>query len=158
MVQPGVTLMTIVGQAQPVITANFKETQIGRMHEGQAAQVKIDALPGVIFTGHVESLAPGSGAQFALIPFEPGSGNFTKIVQRVPVRIALRSEPGLDRLRRIVAEVRGEVELTRETAMAGASQPGRLGRQAQRHGAITPARLRWLACCSFAPFRRSGSH
>jgi membrane fusion protein (multidrug efflux system) len=100
MVQPGVTLMTIVGQAQPVITANFKETQIGRMHAGQAARVKIDALPGLVFTGHVDSLAPGSGSQFALIPFEPGSGNFTKIVQRVPVRIALDpGQRGLDRLR-----------------------------------------------------------
>jgi membrane fusion protein (multidrug efflux system) len=100
MVQPGVILMTIVGQAQPVITANFKETQIGRMHEGQAAKVKIDALPGLIFTGHVDSIAPGSGSQFALIPFEPGSGNFTKIVQRIPVRIALDpGQPGLDRLR-----------------------------------------------------------
>src|SRR6202789_3661828 len=57
MVQPGVTLMTIVGQAQPVITANFQETQIGRMHQGQAAQVKIDALPGLTFAGHVDSLA-----------------------------------------------------------------------------------------------------
>src|SRR5579862_2588315 len=100
MVQPGVTLMTIVGKAQPVITANFKETQIGRMRPGQAAKVKIDALPGRTFTGHVDSLAPGSGSQFALIPFEPGSGNFTKIVQRVPVRIALDpGQPGLDRLR-----------------------------------------------------------
>jgi membrane fusion protein (multidrug efflux system) len=100
MVQPGVTLMTIVGQAQPVITANFKETQIGRMHPGQPATVKIDALPGLTFTGHVDSLAPGSGSQFALIPFEPGSGNFTKIVQRVPVRIALDpGQPGLNRLR-----------------------------------------------------------
>jgi len=100
MVQPGVTLMTIVGQAQPVITANFKETQIGRMHPGQPATVKIDALPGLTFTGHVDSLAPGSGSEFALIPFEPGSGNFTKIVQRVPVRIALDpGQPGLNRLR-----------------------------------------------------------
>src|SRR5580698_6975659 len=100
MVQPGVTLMTIVGQAQPVITANFKETQIGRMHEGQIAHVKIDALPGATFTGKVESISPGSGSEFALIPFEPGSGNFTKIVQRVPVRIALDpGQPGLDRLR-----------------------------------------------------------
>jgi membrane fusion protein, multidrug efflux system len=100
MVQPGVTLMTIVGQAQPVITANFKETQIGRMRPGQSATVKIDALSGVTFTGHLDSLAPGSGSQFALIPFEPGSGNFTKIVQRVPVRIALDpGQPGLDRLR-----------------------------------------------------------
>jgi membrane fusion protein (multidrug efflux system) len=100
MVQPGVTLMTIVGQAQPVIVANFKETQIGRMHPGQTARVKIDALPGRAFTGHVDSIAPGSGSQFALIPFEPGSGNFTKIVQRVPVRIALDpGQPGLERLR-----------------------------------------------------------
>jgi membrane fusion protein (multidrug efflux system) len=100
MVQPGVTLMTIVGQAQPVITANFKETQIGRMHPGLPAQVKVDALPGLTFTGHIDSLAPGSGSQFALIPFEPGSGNFTKIVQRVPVRIDLDpGQPGLDRLR-----------------------------------------------------------
>jgi len=100
MVQPGVTLMTIVGLAQPVITANFKETQIGRMGPGQPAQVKVDALRGVTFTGHVDSLSPGSGSQFALIPFEPGSGNFTKIVQRVPVRIVLDpGQPGLDRLR-----------------------------------------------------------
>ena len=62
--------------------------------------MKIDALPGLTFAGHVDSLAPGSGSQFALIPFEPGSGNFTKIVQRVPVRIALDpGQPGLNRLR-----------------------------------------------------------
>ena len=100
MVQPGVTLMTIVGEAQPTVTANFKETQIGRMRPGQPASVKIDALPGRTFTGHVDSLAPGSGSQFALLPFEPGAGNFTKIVQRVPVRIALDpGQPGLERLR-----------------------------------------------------------
>jgi membrane fusion protein (multidrug efflux system) len=100
LVQPGVTLMTIVGEAQPTITANFKETQIGRMRAGQPATVRIDALPGHSFTGHVDSLAPGSGSQFALLPFEPGAGNFTKIVQRVPVRIALDpGQPGLDRLR-----------------------------------------------------------
>jgi len=107
MVQPGVTLMTIVGQAQPVITANFKETQIGRMHEGQAAQVKIDALPGIAFTGHVESVAPGSGSEFALIPFEPGSGNFTKIVQRVAVRIVL--DPGQKGIERLRAGLSAEV-------------------------------------------------
>jgi membrane fusion protein (multidrug efflux system) len=100
MVQPGVTLMTLVGEAKPVVTANFKETQIGRMRAGQSASVRIDALPGHTFTGHVDSIAPGSGSQFALLPFEPGSGNFTKIVQRVPVRIALDpGQPGLNRLR-----------------------------------------------------------
>jgi len=100
MVQPGVTLMTIVDASQPTITANFKETQVGRMRPGAAAVVKIDALPGLTFTGRVDSLAPGSGAQFALLPFEPGSGNFTKIVQRVAARIVLDpGQTGLDRLR-----------------------------------------------------------
>jgi membrane fusion protein (multidrug efflux system) len=100
MVQPGVTLMTIIGGAQPVVVANFKETQIGRMRPGQAATVHVDALPGRTFTGRVESISPGSGSQFALLPFEPGAGNFTKIVQRVPVRIALDpGQSGLDRLR-----------------------------------------------------------
>jgi len=92
MVQPGVNLMTI--------TANFKETEIGRMHPDEPARIKVDAVPGVTFTGRVESLAPGSASQFSLLPFEPGSGNFTKIVQRVPVRIVLDpGQPGLDRLR-----------------------------------------------------------
>ena len=100
MVQPGVTLMTIIGEAQPVVTANFKETQIGRMRAGQSASVRFDAMPGRNFTGHVDSIAPGSGSQFALLPFEPGSGNFTKIVQRVPVRIVLDpGQAGLERLR-----------------------------------------------------------
>jgi membrane fusion protein (multidrug efflux system) len=107
MVQPGVTLMTIIGKAQPVIIANFKETQIGRMRQDQTVQVKIDALPGVTFTGHVDSVAPGSGSEFALIPFEPGSGNFTKIVQRVPVRIAL--DPGQPDLGRLRAGLSAEV-------------------------------------------------
>ena len=91
-VQPGVRLMTIVNAAAPYLTANFKETQVGRMRPGAAARVKVDALPGRVFTGHVDSLAPGSGSEFALLPFQPGTGNFTKIVQRVPVRITL--DPG----------------------------------------------------------------
>ncbi len=99
-VQPGVTLMTVVSRAQPTITANFKETEIGRMRPGEPATVKVDALPGVTFAGRVQSLAPGSASQFSLLPFEPGSGNFTKIVQRVPVRIALDpGQPDLDGLR-----------------------------------------------------------
>jgi len=99
-VQPGVRLMTIVSQAAPYLTANFKETQVGRMRPGEAASVKVDALPGRVFTGRVDSLSPGSGSEFAQLPFQPGTGNFTKIVQRVPVRIALDpGQPGLDQLR-----------------------------------------------------------
>jgi membrane fusion protein (multidrug efflux system) len=86
-VQPGSRLLTLVPLNALYVTANFKETQTGRMHPGQHATVRVDAISSKALTGVVESLAPGSGSQFALLPFEPGTGNFTKIVQRVPVRI-----------------------------------------------------------------------
>jgi len=99
-VQPGVRLMTIVSAGAPYVIANFKETQTGRLRPGLAAEVRIDALAGRVFHGTVESLAPGAASQFALVPFEPGAGNFTKIVQRVPVRIALDpDQAGLQSLR-----------------------------------------------------------
>ena len=91
-VQPGSRLLTIVPMDRLYVTANFKETQTARMLQGQAAKVQVDALPGVTLKAHVESFAPGSGSEFALLPFEPGVGNFTKIVQRIPVR--LRFDPG----------------------------------------------------------------
>jgi membrane fusion protein (multidrug efflux system) len=99
-VQPGARLMTLVPMRALYVVANFKETQVARMAVGQAATVSVDALPGSALKGEVESLAPGSGSQFSLLPFEPGTGNFTKIVQRVPVRIRLNAgQRGLDRLR-----------------------------------------------------------
>jgi membrane fusion protein, multidrug efflux system len=91
-VQPGSRLLVVSPLDRLYVTANFKETQTARMLDGQAAKVKVDALPGVTLKAHVESFAPGTGSQFALLPFEPGVGNFTKIVQRVPVR--LRFDPG----------------------------------------------------------------
>jgi membrane fusion protein (multidrug efflux system) len=91
-VAPGTRLMTIVPIDALYVVANFKETQTGRMTAGQSASIEVDALPGVSLRGEVDSFAPGSGSQFSLLPFEPGTGNFTKIVQRVPVRI--RFEPG----------------------------------------------------------------
>ena len=91
-VQPGSRLLVVNPLDRLYVTANFKETQTARMLGGQAAKVKVDALPGVTLKAHVESFAPGTGSQFALLPFEPGVGNFTKIVQRVPVR--LRFDPG----------------------------------------------------------------
>lgn len=90
-VQPGSRLLTVVPVRSIYVTANFKETQTREMRPGQKADVYIDAL-GQTLTGTVESLAPGSGSEFTLLPFEPGSGNFTKIVQRVGVRIRL--DPG----------------------------------------------------------------
>ena len=76
------------------------------------ATIKVDALGGDALTGHVDSFAPGSGSEFTLLPFEPGSGNFTKIVQRVPVRILLDpNQPAVARLRpglSVTAKVNGK--------------------------------------------------
>jgi len=99
-VQPGTRLMTVVPLEALYVVANFKETQVARMLPGQSVTIEADALPGVKLHGKVESFAPGSGSQFSLLPFEPGTGNFTKIVQRVPVRISLdRAQPNMKRLR-----------------------------------------------------------
>jgi membrane fusion protein (multidrug efflux system) len=85
----GTRLMTIVPVGRVYLQANFKETQIGRMRAGQVARIQVDALHGEVFSGVVESFSPGTGAQFALIPPTNATGNFIKIVQRVPVRIRL---------------------------------------------------------------------
>jgi len=95
-VQPGTRALTLVPLGGVYVTANFKETQTRHMRPGQRASVHVDALGGPTLSGTVESLAPGSASTFALLPFEPGTGNFTKIVQRVPVRIRL--DAGQERL------------------------------------------------------------
>ncbi len=92
-VQPGQRLMTIVPTQALYIEANFKETQIGLMRPGQPVTISVDALPDVDFHGTVESITPGTGANFSLIPPQNATGNFTKIVQRVPVRIRINAGP-----------------------------------------------------------------
>src|SRR4029079_17572040 len=87
-VQPGTRLMTIVPLGSRIyVVANFQETQIERMFRRAEVDITADAFPDVHLHGTVASLAPGSGAQFALLPPENATGNFTKIVQRVPVKI-----------------------------------------------------------------------
>ena len=85
--QPGTRLMSIVPVQDLYLEANFKETQIGLMRAGQPATIHVDALPGADLHGSVVSFSPGTGSQFALLPPQNATGNFTKIVQRVPVRI-----------------------------------------------------------------------
>jgi membrane fusion protein (multidrug efflux system) len=92
-VQAGTRLMSVVPVQALYLSANFKETQLGLMRVGQPATIEVDALPGVDLHGVVESVSPGSGATFSLIPPENASGNFTKIVQRVPVRIRVDAGP-----------------------------------------------------------------
>jgi membrane fusion protein (multidrug efflux system) len=85
--QPGTRMLTIVPTGQIYLVANFKETQVQNMRPGQPVDISVDAYPDLPLTGTVDSFAPGTGAQFALLPPENATGNFTKIVQRVPVRI-----------------------------------------------------------------------
>jgi len=113
-VQPGSRLLVVNPLDRLYITANFKETQTARMLNGQAARVKIDALPGVTLKAHVESFAPGTGSEFALLPFEPGVGNFTKIVQRVPVK--LRFDPGQPEVSRLRPGLSAKVTIALEGA------------------------------------------
>src|SRR5471032_2822062 len=89
-VQPGQQLTAIV-QDDVWVTANFKETQLANLRKGQEVNVKIDALPDYKLVGQIDSFAPASGAEFALLPADNATGNFTKIVQRVPVKIILKA-------------------------------------------------------------------
>jgi len=85
----GAQMMSLVPARGLWVDANFKESQVARMHAGQPVTVEADVLPGRVFHGHVASLAPATGAVFSVLPAENATGNFTKIVQRVPVRVIL---------------------------------------------------------------------
>ncbi|OPW98074.1 HlyD family secretion protein [Citrobacter sp. A316] len=96
----GTQLASVVPSSGLWIDANFKESQIAGMKPGMKAEIRADALHGNVFHGYVESLAPATGATFSLIPVENATGNFTKIVQRVPVRIAIDKTDELARILR----------------------------------------------------------
>jgi membrane fusion protein (multidrug efflux system) len=92
MVSPGMALMSLVPLQRTYVVANFKETQVARLRIGQPVTIHADAFGNQVIHGRVQSFAPATGSQFALIPVENAVGNFTKVTQRVPVKIAL--EPG----------------------------------------------------------------
>lgn len=94
-VQAGTQLMAVVPLAATYIVANFKETQLTDVKPGQKVEVEVDMFPGVKVAGHVDSLAPASGQEFALLPPDNATGNFTKVVQRVPVKIVLEPDHNL---------------------------------------------------------------
>ncbi|MBI2787505.1 MAG: HlyD family secretion protein [Elusimicrobia bacterium] len=89
----GQSMMALVPDEVWVV-ANFKETQLARMHPGQSAEIKVDAFPGRRLHGHVDSIQAGTGARFSLLPAENATGNFVKVVQRVPVKIVFDETPG----------------------------------------------------------------
>ncbi len=85
----GTQLLSVVPARGLWVDANFKEDQLARMRAGQPVEIRADVLPGRVFRGHLASLAPATGAQFSVLPPENATGNFTKVVQRVPVRVVL---------------------------------------------------------------------
>ena len=94
-VQAGTQLMALVPLQQVYVIANFKETQLTDVHPGQPAHIRVDTFPGEDIRGHVETLAPASGLEFSLLPPDNATGNFTKIVQRIPVKVVFAADNDL---------------------------------------------------------------
>jgi membrane fusion protein, multidrug efflux system len=121
-VQPGQPLLAIV-KGETWVIANFKETQIKKMAVGQPVEVRVDAYPHVIFKGHVDSLQPGTGSVFSLLPPENATGNFVKVVQRVPVKIIIESKPDRNNPLWPGLSVVPTVDVSRETGRKLSSYP-----------------------------------
>ncbi|WP_322111186.1 HlyD family secretion protein [Tistlia consotensis] len=132
-VQAGTQLMAVVPLHAVYVIANFKETQLTDVRAGQPVRIAVDGFPGTELRGHVDSLSPGSGLEFALLPPDNATGNFTKIVQRIPVKIRLDDDALAGRLRPGMS-VEPTVD-TRPTAMAERVQADRLA--TGRGGAAT---------------------
>jgi len=116
-VQAGTQLMAVVPLQSVYVVANFKETQLTNVRDGQAVEIEIDSFPGVTLKGHVDSLAPASGLEFALLPPDNATGNFTKIVQRIPVKIVLDRDNALAGLLRPGMSVESVID-TKTTVLA----------------------------------------
>ena len=131
-VQPGTQLMAVVPLHSVYITANYMETQLTDVRPGQPVTIAVDTFPGTVVHGHVESVAPASGQQFALLPPDNATGNFTKIVQRIPVKIELDpNEPLAGRLRPGMS-----VEPTIDTKAMRSSSPTTLSGDQQKPGPL----------------------
>jgi membrane fusion protein (multidrug efflux system) len=98
LVSPGTQVISLV-QRQTWVQANYRETQLRNIREGDRAEIRIDELPGLVLTGKVAHISPASGSQFALLPPDNATGNFTKVTQRVPVKIVLDENKESERLR-----------------------------------------------------------
>ncbi len=133
LVQPGATLMAVVPLGQTYIIANFKETQVSRLRIGQPVEIRADAFGKRLIHGRVQSFAPATGAEFALIPVENAVGNFTKVTQRVPVKIALDARSPLAAALRPGLSVEVRVDVTHRSG-ASFADSGAGGEQYAREG------------------------
>ena len=113
-VTPGSKILAVVPLAEAYVVANFQETQLSHMHAGQAVQVRVDSLDGELLNGHLESLAPATGVTFASVKPDNATGNFTKVVQRIPVKLTFRADNPLHGRIRPGMSVTATVDLRNE--------------------------------------------
>jgi membrane fusion protein, multidrug efflux system len=131
-VNVGTQVIAVVPLPNIWVTANFKETQMTNVRAGNPATVTVDAFPDLALTGHVDSWSPGTGSTFALLPPDNATGNFTKVVQRIPVKIVLDPNPALGVLVRPGMSVEATVDTGRVAAAASTPAPPQTAGQDER--------------------------
>jgi membrane fusion protein (multidrug efflux system) len=140
-IQPGEPLMAIVPVDRLYVTANFKETQLTDVRVGQPADIRADIYPGFVYRGHVESISVGTGAAFALLPPENATGNWVKVVQRVPVKVVLNEKTPPDKLLRMGLSVDVIVDITDKRGPLLSSTLQQMYQQRQEIPWMTPENL-----------------
>jgi len=131
-VQAGTQLMAVVPLQAVYITANYKETQLTDVRPGQPVTIDIDTFPGTTVHGHVDSVAPASGQEFALLPPDNATGNFTKIVQRIPIKIDLNANDKLANLLRPGMSVEPTIDTKPATPVRSVARPAAPAQSAAR--------------------------
>jgi membrane fusion protein (multidrug efflux system) len=134
-VRPGGALMSVVPLGDAFVLANFKETQVARLRIGQPVEIHADAFGDQVIKGRIDSFAPATGAAFAMIPVENAVGNFTKITQRLPVRIAIDRNQKLAGALRPGLSLKVKVDVTRDTG-PNFAEAGRAPAQFARQGVL----------------------
>lgn len=111
LIQPGQTLVDVVDNNDIWVVANYKETQTANIREGGEVELKVDAVPGVVFRGIVKSISRATGANFSLIPQDNSAGNFVKVEQRIPVRIEFAGDNKREEMERLRSGMNVECEV-----------------------------------------------
>jgi membrane fusion protein (multidrug efflux system) len=131
-VVPGLPVVTVVRSNDAWVEANYKETDLNRMAPGQPAEIRLDAYPSTRIRGHVASIGRGTGSEFSVLPAQNASGNWVKVTQRVPVRIAIDDNPG----RPMIAGLSAQVKIDTQEAPLGT--PAKAAAQAAAAGEAGP--------------------
>lgn len=142
-IQPGEPLMALVPVDRLYVTANFKETQLTDVRVGQPADIQADIYPGFVYRGHVDSISVGTGAAFALLPPENATGNWVKVVQRVPVKVVLNEKPPSDKQLRMGLSVEVTVDITDKRGPLLSSTLQQMYQERQEIPWMTPENLQY---------------